>query len=177
MEKIPNNNENNINEGNEESNKEKDSYTAQEELEFLEHHIETHLEQFPAVPENRDPSLEIARVETLLSEFESKHSLENLNNVVDISENLSKVFLHKYHMAKEGLAYAVFNLSDEDREKFNIRNDAQEDLKEINSLINTLRQETNIPEEEFNKIYNSYRVLSKAVGYLSKNTQNLIVHH
>lgn len=170
MEKIPNINENTENEGKEESNVNKEfvpkDYTEAEELELLAQYEAMHPDQFPANPELRDPSLEVAKIETLFTEFESKHSLEDLNNIVEISENLRKIFLHGKDMAKEALAYSVYNLSDEDREKYNLRTTASEDLIQINSLLNSVRK---ISEDEYQRLYSSYKTLSNAVGFINNN--------
>lgn len=85
--------------------------------------------------------------ETLVTSFESKHSLSELHAIVD--------------------------LSPDDSPHHPVREPAQKDLLVMEKVLSVLKKETNISEETYKELKEKYKVLSRAVGMI----HNGVVDH
>lgn len=97
------------------------------------------------LPENerRDCEKEVQEFESLLESFESKHSLEALNAIIDLTP-------------QEAPGHPV-------------REPARKDLIPIVALMNSLKEETNISKERHDELKEKYMKLSRAVGMINNN--------
>lgn len=95
------------------------------------------------LPENerRDCEAEVVEFNSLLESFESKHSLEALN--------------------------AIIELDPKDAPNHPIRESARKDLIPIVALMNALKEETNISKERHDELKAKYLILSQAVGIIN----------
>lgn len=95
------------------------------------------------LPENerRDCEKEVQEFEGLLESFESKHSLEALNAIID--------------------------LTPQEAPNHPVREPARKELIPIVALMNALKEETNISKERHDELKAKYLVLSQAVGIIN----------
>ncbi len=116
-----------------------DGLTAEERL-----MAEENLSRYEQVEtERRDCEKEVAEFQVMLEDFEARHSLDELNAIID---------LRPEDMANEPL-----------------RESAKKALIPIVTLMNALEEETNISPERFDELKARYKRLSKAVGIIHKN--------
>jgi len=125
------------------SPEEKRRKQEQEDAELLADYLARHPE--PVIsPENlREAEPEIAQFESMITSFESTHSLTELNSIID--------------------------LSPQEAPKHAIREPARVALIPIVALLNTLKKETNISTEKHEELKAKYRRLSRAVGMINNN--------
>lgn len=93
--------------------------------------------------ERRDCEKEVQELEGLFESFETKHSLEALNAIID--------------------------LDPKDAPSNPIREPARKDLIPIVAILNALKEETNISTERHDELKVKYLILSKAVGIINNN--------
>lgn len=137
----------------------------------------------------RECGPEIAEFQTLVSEFESKHSLEELHSIVDLTPELDALFTYSNDMSDEKIESTVKNftpeyaikyrekiaaiknivLSPEDAKIYKARIDAKNDLISIDKKINVLKEETDISTEKHKELKAEYARLSRAVENLKNN--------
>lgn len=133
---------------------------------------------------------EIAKLEELATSFETAHSIEELNAIVDLSSDLALIFEYAddlddperikaaikvyekhnpiyvpFYKAKMAMVKAIV-LSPEDIKKFEIRRAAKNDLAPIAKILDRLQKEPNISAEKLEKIEIQGRRPMKAVGSL-----------
>jgi len=106
-----------------------------------------YLSQNPDVvisPEDlREAGPEIAQFENLITQFESRHDLEAL--------------------------HAITDLTPAEAPNQPIREAAKIDLNPIVALFNTLEAETNISKVKRDELKEKYKILSRAVGMINNN--------
>ena len=91
----------------------------------------------------REAGPEIAEFEAMVTSFELKHPLEELN--------------------------AITNITMEESRRNPVRESARVDLFPIVFKLNILKKETNISEEKYDKIKAKYMRISRAVGIINNN--------
>ena len=95
-------------------------------------------------PENlRECGPEITEFEGMLIAFESTHSLAELNSIIDLKPEESR--MHP------------------------VREPARLGLIPIVTKLNILKKETNISDEKHKELNTKYRILSKAVGMINND--------
>ncbi|MFA7192003.1 MAG: hypothetical protein WC089_01740 [Candidatus Paceibacterota bacterium] len=92
--------------------------------------------------DRREAGPEIVEFENMIADFESRHSLAELNSIID--------------------------LKSEDAPSHPIREPARLALIPVVALMNTLKNETNITEEKHQELKSQYKILSRAVGMINK---------
>lgn len=139
-----------------------DAYAKQ----WLENHPEPTQEQ-------KDLELEVAKFEKLISDFEQKYSLEELNNITKLSRNLNSLFIQSIDKDNYSDPEVVLNseilLSEEEKAVFKIRAESHADLIPINNVLNSLRSMLGESDEEYKKLAEKNTILSRAIGYIRKN--------
>ena len=115
-----------------------------EEMERLENWFEMHPE---TVNEYREAGPEIAKFEAMVANFKEEYDLEAL--------------------------HAIHELSVKDSRSHPIREPARLAIIPIISLLTVLKKETNITEEKYKELEDSYNVLNRAVGHI----KNDILYH
>lgn len=115
----------------------------------------------------RDYEKEKTELEELLARYKQGHPLENLHAISEVSPELYAVFQNAPGKSVEIRDALMAKLSQEDKEKYFLRGFAISDLKPITALLNKLHDETNIPSEEYERLKEEYKTLSRAVGMLS----------
>ncbi|MEI7620508.1 MAG: hypothetical protein WCJ57_02970 [Candidatus Falkowbacteria bacterium] len=93
--------------------------------------------------EKRDCQLEIVELQNLFADFETKHSVEAL--------------------------YAIIDLTADEAPNHPVREPAKKDLSPIVAKLNTLEKETNISQDKYLELQAQYRHLSMAVGIVNNN--------
>ncbi len=91
--------------------------------------------------ERRDCEQEVVEFTDLLAGFETKHSLEELNAILDLTPAESR--------------------------QHPVREPARLDLIPIVARLNALKEETNIEEDRYKGLQAQYRRLSNAVGMIN----------
>ncbi|MES3032208.1 MAG: hypothetical protein V4699_03125 [Patescibacteria group bacterium] len=149
------------------------------------------------VPEHlRECGPEVAELEAEIVAFRSKHSLEKLNSIIDISPDLAITFEFADDISSEKrIASAVksfekFNpeyvevykkkiadvraivLSSGEKEKFEIRMAARRDIVPIMLKLSVLIKETNISPEKHQELKEQCKLLQKAIGGINKGKVN-----
>ena len=95
----------------------------------------------------REHGKETEKMERLLGEFESRHSLEALR--------------------------AIKYLTIEDAPNNSVREPARKDLIPIAEVMNALEKYTDIPKERYESLKHKYMVLSKAVGIIESGSNRV----
>jgi len=113
-----------------------------EESEAYLKYMATHPEIVVSQENLRDPEKEIAEFETLITNFEKSHNLEELN--------------------------AITELASEDAPNHTERELARKELSPIVALLNIIKRETTITEEKHEELKAKYKILSRAVGIINK---------
>ena len=122
---------------------EKKRKQEQEDAKLLADYLARHPEP-EILPENlREAEPEIAQFESMITLFESTHSLAELNLIIDLTAT--------------------------EASKNPIREPARVALIPIIALLNTLKKETNISTEKHEELKTKYRRLSRAVGMINNN--------
>lgn len=93
--------------------------------------------------------------------------MELLHEISEVSPELHLLFQDVPDRTKEMKADLIAQLSREEKNKYVIRDFAKVELKPITTLLNVLRDETNIPEVEYERLRNEYKTISRAVGMLT----------
>lgn len=119
-----------------------------EEMERLEDWLKNHPYDEIPMEMRRGCEAEVAQLEEKLTDFESKHSLDDLNAIVEVPG--------------------------EDTEEYQKRIAARDDLIPIVALLTTLRDQTNISETEHDSLKTKYKVLSRAVGFINEDKDTKI---
>ncbi len=119
-----------------------DGLTAQERL-MAEEHLSRYSGVEKSEAERRDCEKEVAEFQVMLEDFEARHSLDELNAIID--------------------------LRPEDIEKYPLRQSAKKALIPIVTLMNALEEQTNISHERFDELKARYQRLHKAVGMINNN--------
>ncbi|MFA6586093.1 MAG: hypothetical protein WCS86_02945 [Candidatus Paceibacterota bacterium] len=141
----------------------------------------------------REAGPEIAQFENMVISFESTHSLEELHSIVDISPDLSELFLftpiladplriekdiqtYEHHnplyipIYKEKIArLQALVLSREEKRMYEIRMAARRDLDAIMSVFQSIKNNTNVSLEQLEALTKKYKHLSNAVGIARNN--------
>lgn len=116
---------------------------------------------------------EITDLETLIEQFEASHSLAELNEIVNLSPELSSLFKHSYDLSKEKhfkeIETVLSQLSVKEAENYKKRLAAKEDLIPIHKVFNEIERETNISPEKYDELKAKYMMLSNAVGIINNN--------
>lgn len=120
--------------------KEDDGLT-QEQRELADYFLPQFAEDVIQEEERRDCNQEISELETMFTDFETKHPIDEL--------------------------YAIINLTAEDAPNNSTREAAKIDLEPIVAKLNILKKETNIASERYDKLEEQYAYLSKAVGIIN----------
>lgn len=115
----------------------------QEDAEWLVDYLAKHPETEIHTEGLREAGPEIAQFESMIISFESNHSLEELNSIIDLSP-------------KEAPQHPT-------------REPARVALIPIVALLNTLEKETNISPEKHEELKSQYKKLSRAVGMINNN--------
>lgn len=113
----------------------------QENLEWLAYYLAGNPE--PVIENLREAGLEIAELETMITSFESAHSLEALHLIID--------------------------LDPAEASKHPIREPAKLALIPIVAKLNIFKKETNISTEKHNELKEKYMRISRAVGMINGN--------
>jgi hypothetical protein len=91
----------------------------------------------------REAEPEITQFESMITLFESTHSLSELNSVIDLSPQEAPEHI--------------------------VREPARVALIPIVTILNTLKKETNISTEKYEELKSKYLILSRAVGMINNN--------
>jgi len=113
------------------------------DAELLAEYLARHPEPVISRENLREAGPEIAQFESMISLFESTHSLMELNLITD--------------------------LTPAEAPKHPIREPARVALIPIVALLNTLKKETNISTEKHEELKAKYKRLSRAVGIINNN--------
>ncbi|MCX6752766.1 MAG: hypothetical protein NTW62_00250 [Candidatus Nomurabacteria bacterium] len=116
---------------------------TKEQMEFLDAWLKNHPDEVIPMEMRRDCEKEKDELISLFNKFEEIHSLKDLT------------------------ALDIFPPKTEDIEKYQIRIAAKNDLIPIVALLNALKDKTNIPDSEYNKLKEGYKILSRAVGMVN----------
>jgi hypothetical protein len=148
----------------------------------------------------RDCSPEVGKVESLMAEFEAKHSLAELNAITELSPDL--VLLFKYadelenpeKVEKVIKCYQLNNpgyietykakiaavreivLTPEDARVFKIRREAKAEERVIMDMVEKIRKETNISKVELEELQAKRKLITNAVGYTNTLNGNVVLH-
>ena len=109
--------------------------------EMAEYYLPRYKEEVILEKEKRDCRQEVVNLQNLFNEFESKHSLDELYNIIDLTY-------------KEAPNHPV-------------REPARQDLTPIVTSLNLLKKETNITTEEYDELNVQYKRISNAVGFIN----------
>ena len=116
---------------------------AQEEAELLEYNLARYPESIIS-PENlREAGPEIIKFETLVTLFESAHSLVELNSISELTPQEASE-----HTTREPARVALYPIVE---------------------LLDILKNETNISVEKYEELKAKYKLLSRAVGMINNN--------
>jgi len=116
---------------------------------------------------------EVATLESLIGQFEANHSLAELNEIVDLSPELSSLFKHSYDLIKEGcleeIETILSQLSPKEAENYKKRLTAKEALIPVRSAFDKIGRETNISADEYQELKQKMDVLEHAIGMITGN--------
>lgn len=131
--------------------------------------------------------------ETLLNSFEATYSLEDLRSIVDISPDLSELFLftpiladlqriendiqtyERYNPSyipiyKEKIAkLQALILIPEEKRKYELRMAARKDLNDISPVLLAIKNHTTVSAEQLEILTKKFKYLSNAVGTVRNN--------
>jgi hypothetical protein len=117
-----------------------DDAERQVDLEFFEMWVATH--PMPTSPEvKRECEPEIKKFETLLSDFEIKHPVDDL--------------------------YSITDLTVADAQKHPTREPAKLDLPPILKQLQLIKEETDVSPERYVELESSWKRISNAVGFIN----------
>lgn len=125
------------------SPEEKKKQQEKEDDEFLADYFARHPEIIISPEDRREAGSEIAEFENIIALFESKHSLESLHSITDLTPQEAP-----NHILREPARVALIP---------------------IVALLNTLENETNISKNKYEELKAEYMRLSRAVGIINKN--------
>jgi|SRR3989344_6424184 len=128
------------------SPEEKRRKQEQEDAELLADYLARHPEPVISQENLREVEPEITQFESMVTLFESTHSLSKLHLIID--------------------------LTPQEAPKHAIREPARVALIPIVALLNTLKKETNISTKKHEELKAKYRRLSRAVGMINNNKVN-----
>ena len=114
-----------------------------EERKLAEWHLPRYNDYMRPENERRDCETDVAAVRVLLGDFETHHSLDELNAIVD--------------------------LRPENVQQYPLRESAKKALEPIVALLNILEEQTNISKERYAELKAAYRRLQNAVGMINNN--------
>jgi|GEM_PF-4837329 len=118
-------------------------------------------------------SEEITMLETLFEQFEGSHSLAELNEITDLSPELSSLFRHNYDIIEaqrfEEIESILSQLSPEEQRNYKKRLAAKEALIPVRTAFDKIGRETNISPDEYRELKRKMDVLEHAIGMISGN--------
>lgn len=120
---------------------EKDDDLTPEEREMAEYFLPRFKEEVILEKEKRDCRQEVVELQNLFNEFESKHPLDEL--------------------------YSIIDLTYKDAPNHPVREPARQYLIPILAKLNILKKETNVTTEEYDELNIRYKRISNAVGFIN----------
>jgi hypothetical protein len=159
---------------------EKKKYTElnEEETKRAEFEVERWVENHPDedIPMKMRRDWEKEKDENIarLTEFAGYHSLENLNNITELTPDFIALFGLDPSKEKEAekIEATLATLSQEDVEIYRMRTAAKEGCIEILNFCKTLAKRTNISKAEYEEIKATYyKPLSRAVGIVNRDNK------
>lgn len=180
-----------------------ESYQEGEYSELVAEHFKRHPEQVVALeirivtPEVRECGLEVEKLEGLMSEFEARHPLAELNAIGELSDSLFQVFenaeeLENPEKVEASIRCLELNnpgyiptyrekiaavratiLTPEDVRRFEIRRAAMKDERVIAGLLEQIRNGTDVSQEKLEELRMKTQVLFKAVGFFKKGDRRI----
>ena len=134
-----------------------------EEIDHLEKWIADNPEEEVPMELRRDYEKEKDELEALFVKFEQDHSLEKLHEIGDLSSELFSAFTNPKGFPVAKNVFILPTLSEKESIMFITRETAKKDLVPIVSLLNSLKNMTNIPKSEYEALREIYKKLSRAV--------------
>lgn len=162
------------NEENSELSKQVYESPTQEQVERLEQwKIDHPKESIPFELRRDNFEKEIEQVNKLIEDFEQKHDLAKLHEIVELTPRLLELFKNDRSMSQEDLDTYLVKSSPEEVEKYIRRRDAKNDLIAITDVFLVMQNETKITLDELNECKLPYKRLSKAVGMITANSNQI----
>lgn len=116
---------------------------------------------------------EVDKLNEVISKFEVNHSLESLNEIIDVSPEFAKLSLQTVDMVAQGqfeeIEAEVAKLSPDEVEKYRMRESARGDINLIRDQLKTLENKMVISPEEYQKLNAKYKQFSRAFGIINNN--------
>jgi hypothetical protein len=139
-----------------------------EEMEWLKDYLDTH-------PESNSPDIEAGEVKEkfeefldLVSTFESKNALEELNEITDLTPELSDLFTNAYDMSDSDIEVSLSKLTEKDRDIYLKRSTAKKELIPIRTLYDTIIDSETMSKENKDVMKTQWKRINAVVGLLHK---------
>jgi Mg2+ and Co2+ transporter CorA len=139
-----------------------------EEMEWLKDYLDMH-------PETKSASIEAGEVKEkfeefldLVSTFESKNALEELNEITDLTPELSDLFTNAYDMSDSDIEVSLSKLTEKDRDIYLKRSAAKKELIPIRTLYDTLIDSETMSQENKDVMKTQWKRINAVVGLLHK---------
>lgn len=139
-----------------------------EEMEWLKDYLDTH-------PESNSPDIEASEVKEkfeeflgLVSTFESKNALEELNEITDLTPELSDLFTNAYDMSDSDIEVSLSKLTEKDRDIYLKRSAAKKELIPIRTLYDTIIDSETMSKENKDAMKTQWKRINAVVGLLHK---------